>query len=97
MPGYSSIRLAMAPRFGVRRMLDAFAPDIVHIATPPHWHGIMAVEAAKAGKDIWCEKPMTRTIGEGKRGPVTEKLQKAYFDLVTGQTSAHPEWRTLVK
>lgn len=41
--------------------------DIVHIATPPHWHGIMAVEAAKAGKDIWCEKPMTRTIGEGKR------------------------------
>lgn len=41
--------------------------DIVHIATPPHWHGIMAAEAAKAGKDIWCEKPMTRTIGEGKR------------------------------
>jgi len=41
--------------------------DIVHIATPPHWHGTMAVEAAKAGKDIWCEKPMTRTIGEGKR------------------------------
>jgi predicted dehydrogenase len=41
--------------------------DIVHIATPPHWHGIMAVEATKAGKDIWCEKPMTRTIGEGKR------------------------------
>ena len=37
--------------------------DIVHIATPPHWHGIMAVEAARAGKDIWCEKPMTRTIG----------------------------------
>ncbi|HLS94816.1 putative dehydrogenase [Sphingobacterium allocomposti] len=41
--------------------------DIVHIATPPHWHGIMAVEAARSGKDIWCEKPMTRTIGEGKK------------------------------
>ena len=33
MPGYSSIRLALAPRFGVRRMLDAFGPDIVHIST----------------------------------------------------------------
>jgi predicted dehydrogenase len=47
--------------------------DIVHIATPPHWHGIMSVEAAKAGKDIFCEKPMTRTIGEGKR--VMEAVQ----------------------
>src|SRR5512137_3222509 len=41
--------------------------DVVHIATPPHWHGLISVEAARAGKDIWCEKPMTRTIGEGKR------------------------------
>ncbi len=41
--------------------------DIVHIATPPHWHGLMALEAARSGKDIWCEKPMTRTIGEGKK------------------------------
>lgn len=41
--------------------------DIVHIATPPHWHGIMAVEAARKGKDIFCEKPMTRTIGEGRK------------------------------
>lgn len=48
--------------------------DIVHIATPPHWHGLMAVEAARAGKDIWCEKPMTRTIGEGER--VVEEVNK---------------------
>ncbi|MBP1766560.1 MAG: twin-arginine translocation signal protein [Candidatus Aminicenantes bacterium] len=33
--------------------------------TPPHWHALIAVAAAEAGKDIWCEKPMTRTIGEG--------------------------------
>lgn len=50
-----------------RELLKDPSIDIVHIATPPHWHGIMAADAAKAGKDIWCEKPMTRTIGEGIR------------------------------
>ncbi|HKK19274.1 MAG TPA: Gfo/Idh/MocA family oxidoreductase, partial [Opitutales bacterium] len=39
--------------------------DIVHICTPPHWHAIMTIAAAQTGKDIWCEKPMSRTIGEG--------------------------------
>jgi predicted dehydrogenase len=48
--------------------------DIVHIATPPHWHGIMSIDAAKAGKDVWCEKPMTRTIGEGIR--VKEAMER---------------------
>ncbi len=38
-----------------------------------------------------------RQIGAGRRGPITEKLQTAYFDLVTGKTDAHAEWRTLVK
>lgn len=50
-----------------RELIQLPEVDIVHIATPPHWHGIMAVEAARAGKDIWCEKPMTRTIGEGQK------------------------------
>ncbi|HMI05755.1 MAG TPA: Gfo/Idh/MocA family oxidoreductase, partial [Pedobacter sp.] len=50
-----------------RELIQLPEVDIVHIATPPHWHGIMAVDAANAGKDIWCEKPMTHTIGEGKR------------------------------
>ncbi len=49
-----------------REVLEQPDIDVVHIATPPHWHGIMAAEAARAGKDIWCEKPMTRTIAEGQ-------------------------------
>jgi predicted dehydrogenase len=57
-----------------RELIQLPEVDIVHIATPPHWHGIMAADAARAGKDIWCEKPMTRTIGEGKR--VMEAVQQ---------------------
>ena len=57
--------------------------DIVHIATPPHWHGVMAVEAANAGKDVWCEKPMTRTIGEGKRVVEAMKRNNRIFRLNT--------------
>jgi len=49
-----------------REVLERKDIDIVHIPTPPHWHGIISKQAAEAGKDIWCEKPMTRTIGEGK-------------------------------
>lgn len=50
-----------------RELIQLPEVDIVHVVTPPHWHGIIAADAARAGKDIWCEKPMTRTIGEGKR------------------------------
>lgn len=57
--------------------------DIIHIATPPHWHGIMSVMAAEAGKDVWCEKPMTRTIGEGKRVVEAMKVHGKMFRLNT--------------
>ena len=49
-----------------REVLALKEVDIVHIPTPPHWHALIAIAAAKAGKDIWCEKPMSRTIGEGE-------------------------------
>lgn len=74
---------------GVKTMLDYHElialpeVDIVHIATPPHWHGIVSIEAAKAGKDIWCEKPMTRTIGEGKRVVEAVKQHGRMFRLNT--------------
>ena len=49
-----------------REVLERPDIDIVHIATPPHWHALISAAAAEAGKDIWCEKPMTRTIAEGQ-------------------------------
>lgn len=66
-----------------REVLQIKDVDIVHIATPPHWHGIIAVDAAKAGKDIWCEKPMTRTIGEGRRVQEAVKQHGRIFRLNT--------------
>jgi len=57
-----------------REVLERSDIDIVHIPTPPHWHGLIAVAAAEAGKDIWCEKPMTRTISEGQK--VVDAVQK---------------------
>ncbi len=49
-----------------RDVLDRTDIDTVHIVTPPHWHAVMAIMAAQAGKDILGEKPATRTIGEGQ-------------------------------
>ena len=49
-----------------RELLERPDIDSVVIATPDHWHGLISARAAKAGKDIYCEKPMASTIGDGR-------------------------------
>jgi predicted dehydrogenase len=49
-----------------RELLARSDIDAVMIATPDHWHGIIAVAAARAGKDIYGEKPLAYTISEGR-------------------------------
>ena len=57
-----------------RKVLDRKDIDTIHIATPPHWHGLMAIAAAQAGFDILGEKPMTHTIYEGRK--MLETIQR---------------------
>ena len=50
-----------------RELLRDPAVDAVMISTPDHWHVPMSIAAAEAGKDVSCEKPLTRSIAEGRR------------------------------
>lgn len=82
--------LALAREQGVEIVEKRITRDEVYIADEAFFTGTAAEVTPIRELD-------GRQIGAGRRGPVTEKLQKAYFDLVTGQTQAHAEWRTLVK
>ena len=49
-----------------RKMLEDKSIDAVLISTPDHWHVLPAISACEAGKDVYCEKPLTLTIAEGQ-------------------------------
>ena len=66
-----------------RRVLDRKDIDIVAIATPPHWHALISIAAMEAGKDVLCEKPMTRFIAEGRAVVEAEKRTNQIFQVGT--------------
>lgn len=65
-----------------REMLDRADIDAVVVTTPLHWHALNCIHAAQAGKDIFCEKPLTFSIVEGRR--VVEAVRKYDRVLQTG-------------
>ncbi len=66
-----------------RRVLERKDIDVVAIATPPHWHALISIAAMEAGKDVLCEKPMTRFIAEGRAVAEAEKRYGRIFQLGT--------------
>ena len=70
-----------------QRILDNDKIDVVTIVTPDHWHSKIAIEAMKAGKDVYCEKPLTLTIDEGKKIRRVLEETNRVFQVGTQQRS----------
>jgi predicted dehydrogenase len=65
-----------------RKLLEHKGLDAVIVATPDHWHALAAVAAASAGKDVYCEKPLANSVGEGRA--ICEAVRKHKRVLQTG-------------
>ncbi|MFS4417372.1 Gfo/Idh/MocA family protein [Maribacter sp. 2307ULW6-5] len=75
-----------------REMLEQDGVDAVVIATPDHWHAQQAVDAMKLGKDVFCEKPMTHNIKEGR--DMVNALKK--YDRVLQVGSMQRSWSKFI-
>lgn len=77
-----------------RHVIERDDVDVIHIATPDHWHTKPLVEAMLAGKDVYCEKPLTLTIDEGK---LIRRIQKETGRVVQVGTQQRSTFDLFVK
>lgn len=71
-----------------RKLLDRKDIDAVVIATPNHWHALLAVWACQAGKDVYCEKPVCHNLWEGRQ---MVAAQKKYGRIVAAGTQSRSD------
>ena len=72
-----------------RKLLDRKDIDAVTIGTPDHWHVKIAIDAMKAGKHVYCEKPLTLTLEEGELICAAVKKYRKIFQVGTQQRSEY--------
>jgi len=96
---YEKRKKAVAERFKCKGTLDYREiigneeVDAVVIGTPDHWHAPMAIQAMNAGKDVYLEKPMTRTAEEAKQVYETSLKTKKILQIGSQTTSADQWWK----
>ncbi len=67
-----------------RRVIERRDIDVISVATHPGWHSLISIAAMEAGKDVLCEKPMSRFIAEGRAVVEAERRFGRIFQLGTG-------------
>lgn len=72
-----------------RKLLERKDIDAVTIGTPDHWHVKIAIDAMRAGKDVYCEKPLTLTVGEGRQIIQVAEETKRVLQVGTQQRSEY--------
>ncbi len=73
-----------------RLLLEHKDLDAVVISTPDHWHSIIAIQAMEAGKDVYCEKPLTLFIAEGRQ---MVNVARQYGTVVQVGSQQRSDWR----